>query len=112
MSQLRLRRSPRDPLVDLLFASTGIEAEVVAAAEPIAVLGQRVPVARVGHLIALKLLARDDKTRPQDAIDLRALAAVAKSIEWKRAARAVAMIERRGFAQGRDLGRALARLRG
>jgi hypothetical protein len=63
------------------------------------VLGQRVPVARVGHLITLKLLARDDRTRPQDSIDLHALAAVAGSIEWTRATRSVAMVERRGFAQ-------------
>lgn len=41
-------------LVDLLFASSGIEAEVVAGADVLEVLpGLRVPVATVGHLIAL-----------------------------------------------------------
>ena len=29
------------------------------------------PVAQIGRLVALKLLARDDRSRPQDAIDLR-----------------------------------------
>jgi hypothetical protein len=32
-----------------------------------------VPVARIGHLMALKVLARDDRRRPQDFDDLRAL---------------------------------------
>jgi hypothetical protein len=31
------------------------------------------PSATTGHLIAPKLLARDDQTRPQDFMDLRAL---------------------------------------
>lgn len=34
-------------------------------------------VATTGHLIALKTLARDDRTRPQDRMDLVALAAAA-----------------------------------
>ena len=61
-------------VVDLLFASSGIEPEVVAAADRIEVVpGFTVPVARLGHLIALKVLARDDRTRPQDRVDLAAL---------------------------------------
>ena len=62
------------PVVDLLFASSGIEAEIVAEAEPIELLpGLTMGVARVGHLIALKVLSRDDIARPQDLVDLRAL---------------------------------------
>lgn len=57
-------------VVDMLFASSGVEPELVAAAEIIDVLPDLgVPVARVGDLIALKILARDDCTRPQDAAD-------------------------------------------
>jgi hypothetical protein len=64
----------RGAVVDLLFASSGIEPEVVAAADWIEVVpGFTVPVARLGHLIALKVLARDDRTRPQDRVDLAAL---------------------------------------
>jgi hypothetical protein len=37
----------------------------------------REPGASIGHLIAVKLLARDDRTRPQDLADLNALMAVA-----------------------------------
>jgi hypothetical protein len=59
-------------VVDLLFASSGIEPEIVAAAESLeAFAGVVVPVARTGHLIALKVLSRNDATRPQDAVDCR-----------------------------------------
>ena len=91
-------------VVDLLFASVGIESEVVAAAERIEIApGLSLPIARTGHLIAMKLLARDDRNRPQDADDLRALRAVATREELSRAAAAVALISKRGFARGRDL---------
>ncbi len=100
--------SPTAPIgrvvVDLLFASVGIESEVVAAAERIEIApGVSLPIARTGHLIAMKLLARDDRTRPQDADDLRALRAVATRAELDRAAAAVTLICTRGFARGRDL---------
>jgi hypothetical protein len=68
------RQSSADVVVDLLFASSGIESEVVAAAEPITIISTlTLPVASVGHLIAMKLLVRDDRNRPTDADDLRAL---------------------------------------
>ena len=99
----RLRLSGGDA-VDLLFASSGIEHEIVADADPLEVLpGVVVPVARIGHLIALKLLARDDDTRPQDFGDLLALMAVASADDCDLAAVAVAQIHERGYARGRDL---------
>ena len=60
-------------------------------------------MARVGHLIALKLLARDDETRAQDLVDLRALMAVAGETEIELAKEAVGLIEKRGYNRGRDL---------
>ena len=99
----------RGVVADLLFASSGIEPAVVAEAEPLAVFPRlMVPVARVGHLIALKLLSRDDPSRPQDALDLRALFRVVTEPELARAAQAVQQIEDGGFARGRDLRAALA----
>ena len=57
-----------DIVVDLLFASSGIEPEITSAAELTEVVpGLRLPIATTGHLIALKLLARDDQTRPARA---------------------------------------------
>lgn len=97
---------------DLLFASSGIEPEIVSGAEPIEVLaGLVLPVASVGHLIAMKLLARDDRQRPADADDLRALAAVAGEDDWAVAAAATEEITARGCHRGRDLPVALTALR-
>ncbi len=91
-------------MVDLLFASSGIEAEVCAAAEPLAVFpGITVPVARIHHLIALKVLARDDRTRPQDAADLRLLIAAARTPDLDASLEAMRLIEARGFHRGRNL---------
>ncbi len=62
--------------VDLLFSSSGIEPEIIDAAEWFEVLPQvKAPVASVVHLIAMKLLSRDAKTRLQDELDLTALIA-------------------------------------
>lgn len=69
------------------------------------------PVASIGHLVATKLLARDDRHRPTDADDLRALAAVAAEDDWQVATEAVTLIEQRGYHRGRDLSAALASLR-
>jgi hypothetical protein len=91
-------------VVDLLFASSGIEAEVARDAQNLEIVpGLAIPVARLGHLLALKVLARDDERRPQDAIDIRGLLAVADNAELKRAAASLALIESRGFARGKDL---------
>lgn len=112
METVRLRRRRAGPIVDLLFASTGIEPEIVAAADAIEVAGGLVaPVAQVGHLIAMKLLSRDDKHRPRDREDLVQLVAVTTAAEWSRAHEAVIEIERRGFARGRDLQAALVEWR-
>ncbi|MGH3839102.1 MAG: nucleotidyl transferase AbiEii/AbiGii toxin family protein [Pseudonocardiaceae bacterium] len=91
-------------VVDVLFATAGIEPEIVAAAEVLEVLpGIDMPVATAGHLVALKLLARDDDTRPQDAADLRALRAVLDAADGAAAFTAAELIVDRGFARGRPL---------
>jgi hypothetical protein len=91
-------------VVDLLFASSGIEPEIVAAADPIeAVPGLAAPVARLGHLIALKVLARDDRTRPQDRVDLAVLLGRADARALGEARESLALVTRRGFHRGRDL---------
>lgn len=91
-------------VVDLLFASSGIEPELVEAAEVLEVFqGVSAPVARIGHLIALKLLARDDVHRPQDAVDLRALVVAAGPADLALARAGAELIAERGFARDRDL---------
>lgn len=112
LATVRLRRRGKGPLVDLPFAATGIENEIVEAAEPVE-LGNDIvtQVARVGHLIAMKLVARDDERRPQDQVDLVALSKVADETEWARAETAVRLIRERGFGGSRDLAAALAEWR-
>lgn len=111
LAMVRLALGPDRDVVDLLFASSGIETEIVADAHPIEVLpGLLLPVAAVGHLIALKLLSADDRSRPQDAVDLRGLLGVAGEPDLERARRAVQLIEERGYQRGRDLVRALSEL--
>ena len=113
LSTVRLAR-PGDEVsmvTDLLFASCGIENEIVEAADTLVVLpGLLLPTATIGHLIAMKLLARDDRKRPADADDLRALRAVANPADWEMALDAVGQIEQRGYARGRDLSAALSDL--
>lgn len=90
-------------VVDILFASSGIEAEVVDAAQPIeAVPSLTLPIASVGHLMALKILAQAPN-RPQDSVDLHALVTVASPNDLETALNALKLIEHRGFNRGRDL---------
>jgi len=97
--------------IDLLIASSGIESEIVMSAETLEVVqGILLPVARIGHLIALKLLSVAPG-RETDSADLRNLAAVADDEEWSLASEAVALIEERGFARGRQLDAELLILR-
>lgn len=56
-----------DVAVDLFFASSGVEAEIVGAAESLEVQpGLAIPVARIGHLIAVKLCWRRSAKRDRD----------------------------------------------
>jgi predicted nucleotidyltransferase len=99
------------PVLDVLFASSGIEPEIVAAADTLEILPHlRVPVATIGHLIALKLLARDDRLRPQDRVDLGALLRAAEASDLGQARTAIALIRARGFHRDRDLWAELERL--
>lgn len=98
------RESERSVYVDLLFASSGIEPEVVSHAEDIEIIdGLSVRVATRAHLIALKVLARDDRKRPQDWDDLRALLVKASAGEIATVRSALQLIEVRGYNRGRDL---------
>ena len=91
-------------IVDLLFASSGIEPELVGRAAELEILpGLVVAVASTGDLIALKLLSRDDDARPQDVSDLRALIREASPSDIEVARSAVELIRARGFHRGRDL---------
>lgn len=97
-------------LVDLLFASSGIEPEIAALAERLEVMsGLEVPVARVGHLLALKILAAKE-ARPRDFEDARQLLRVASEEDLHLARESLELIAGRGFDREKDLQGELARL--
>jgi len=98
-------------VLDLLFASSGLEREIVAAAQPLEVFaGQVVPVATIPHLIATKVLARDDRSRPQDLVDLRQMIGSLSPADVPHVHQALARIRALGFDRGRDLEQAFREL--
>jgi hypothetical protein len=99
-------------VLDLLFASSGVEHEVVETADDLEVFdGVWAPVASIAALIALKVLARDDALRPQDRVDLVALMRVASASDVSAAYDLCRLIGDRGYQRGRDLMAALDALR-
>jgi len=100
---------PQGLMLDLLFASSGIEPEICRDAERVEVFPSVfVPVARLHHLIALKILARDDRSRPQDIADLRQLIMAALPSDLPLAREAAHLIETRGFNRCRNLVEAIS----
>jgi len=91
--------------LDLFFASSGVEAEIVAAAESLELLpGLVIPVSRIGHLIAVKLCWRRSAKHDRD---LRALIDRADAEDLQEARHLAALITERGYHRGRDLAAAL-----
>lgn len=91
--------------IDLLFANSGIEEEIVRGADRLEVLpAVFMPVASIGHLIALKVLAG----RHQDLTDLGYLIAAATEADLSEARKSVVKIQERGFSRGQNLPEDLA----
>jgi hypothetical protein len=91
------------PVVDLLFASAGIEPEVAGAAtvEELAP-GLHIPVATIGHLIAMKVLS-EGPARFQDSADLVALIRLASKDDMILARTSVGLMQERGSTRTKDL---------
>lgn len=107
LSGVRLEHGGSDVVVDLLFASSGIEGEIVADATTLEVLpGLSVPVATAGHLIALKVLAG----RNQDLTDLETLIPDASASDLDTARSGVKLIQTRGFNREQDVAADLEKL--
>lgn len=100
MSTARLVRKGSEVIVDLMFATCGIEPEIVAGATSMKVLpGVTAPVASTGHLIAMKVLAG----RGRDLADLEFLIPAASAADLDVARQAVKLIRARGFNHGQDV---------
>ena len=69
--------------------------------------GLFVPVVRLGHLLALKVLAG----RPRDLEDCAALLEKVKAEDLRQTRDTLDLIERRGFHRGKDLIAELERIR-
>ena len=99
-------------IIDVLIASSGIEREIVEAAEIIDLFeGLPVPIASVPSLVAQKVLARDDAQRPQDRLDIAKMLEIALAEDLVETERLLGLIEARGFARKRDLVEDFRRLR-
>lgn len=110
-----VRFDPPDPktqgvLVDLLFAASGIELEIVTHARACEFASGPLPTATLGHLIAMKLLS-EAPHRPDDASDLIAMLAVASVRDLSTARAAAKLISARGYARRQDLLLKLERFR-
>jgi predicted nucleotidyltransferase len=90
-------------VVDLLFSSSGIEPETVAAATLFPLTPMlKVPVAQSPHLLAMKLLSVSEN-RPKDVLDLHALVKVVDDEELAITRRLLTLMRRRGYSRGEDL---------
>ncbi len=106
LSTLRLV-GPEGVVVDLLFASTGLEREIVLRAESLDLPNAgRVPVARAEELLAMKVLSMRD-ARLQDRLDAQRLVEFA-DVDLDVVRSDLALIRERGFDRGQDLEAKLA----
>lgn len=97
---VRPKAGTSSAFVDLFFANSGIEDEIVRRADRLEVLpGVFMAVASIGHLIALKVLAG----RHQDMTDLGYLISAASEADLDEAREAVVKITERGFNRGQNL---------
>ncbi|MEE8366940.1 MAG: hypothetical protein V3S30_01350, partial [Thermoanaerobaculia bacterium] len=86
--------------VDLLFASSGIETEIVEMAEILEIFeGLKIPVAATGHILIMKILAG----RPYDLEDAKRLFAFTTEGDLELARQAADLISQRGFDRRKNL---------
>jgi hypothetical protein len=103
LSTVRLL-SPQGVTVDLLFASSGIEQEVVARATEVEVPAVgTIRVARAEDLLAMKVLSMRD-TRLQDRMDAQRLIEFVPDLDFDIVRRNLELITERGYHRDQDLG--------
>lgn len=94
----------REVFIDLLFATAGIEKEVVENSTPIEIFpGLTIPVASRSALIALKVLSANPDTRSRDITDLQNLLANSIVGEVDTARNLLSLITERGYNRNKDL---------
>jgi hypothetical protein len=94
---------PGQVVVDLIGASSGLEAEIVARALPVELAeAGAVPVARAEELLAMKVLSMGPR-RLQDRIDAEGLLATNPDISLHVVRENLLLIQDRGFDRDQDL---------
>ena len=102
LSTIRLL-SPWGVKVDLMFASCGIETEIVERATNVALPhAGDVPVAQAEELLAMKVLSMTER-RLQDRIDALRLISCNPKLDLVRVRQNLQTIRGRGFDRGEDL---------
>lgn len=90
--------------LDLLHSSCGIEQEIISSAYMTEILPSVVlPVACLGHLIAMKLFSYNDWERIQDKADLVNLIAAADEEDLQMTEEAIKLMTERGYHAQKDL---------
>jgi len=104
---VRLRAPPKvaatEPIVDLIFASTGIEAELVERAVVLPYMDSGIRTVSVGSLLAMKTLSYDDDRRPHDRQDMNNLLVGATATDLEETRELLELVHHRGFARNKDL---------
>ncbi len=94
---------PSGVVCDLIFATSGIEAEIVNGAEELELFDARfVPTASAEAIVAMKVLSATDQ-RPRDLGDIGAILRANPDLEQDVVLRLLKAIMTRGFARGQDL---------
>lgn len=104
-------RHPDAVVCDLIFATCGIESEVVASAERVELFpGKWVTTATAESIVAMKILSATAK-RPRDLGDLQAMLRANPTLDESRVASLLEAMEARGYSRGQDLAEKWRRLR-
>ena len=90
--------------LDLLYSSSGIESEIVEAAETIELLPALfLPVASLSHVLAMKIVSQNDADRLRDKADVQQLLLRATPEEIDKTREALELIAQRGFGLEKNL---------
>ncbi len=96
-------RHPDGVVCDFIFATCGIESEVIDSSDDIEIFpGLRVPTASTESLIAMKVLSTTPQ-RPRDLGDIQAMLSANPSLNEERVEGLLELIESRGYGRGQSL---------
>lgn len=88
---------------DLIFATCGVEAEIIRDAEPLDLFDEvQVMTATTEGLLAMKVLSATDQ-RPRDLEDIRSLTQAQPDYDERRLLELLRLITERGFQRQQDL---------